>query len=106
MSCQTPTVTKCNRDRRHNVWIEGNVDPETGEGGICLLDTLTEEQVTETIERDERARADLLRVTDDPQLLHLAATVPRLPTGEASDAQMAHFRPPPPPYYAQFKGRY
>ncbi len=104
MSCQNPT--KCNRDRRNNVWVEGNVDDETGLGGICMLDTLTTDQVAGVLQHNETARGDLVRVTDDPELLYLAANVPRLPTAEPADEEMKHFKPPVPPYYALYKGRF
>ncbi len=103
MSCANPS--KCDRDRRKNVWVEGNVNDDTGEGGICLLDTLTEDEIVHAIERSEVARGDLVKVTSDPFLLSLAAGVARLPTGEPADEEMRKFRPPPPPFYALFQGK-
>ena len=76
-------TTKCDRDRVNNVWVEGA--DENGEGGICLLDTMTEAQVIYTLKRDETARADLRRVTSDVDLLTLADTVPRLTTDRTGD---------------------
>ncbi len=62
---EKPFRTKCDRDTTNNVWLERGTP---GAIGICLLDTMTEEQVIYTLERDERARADLLRVTSDSRL--------------------------------------
>lgn len=103
--CPTTTApaTKCNGDRTNNVWIDGG-NPETGEGGVCLLDTLQECQVIWIIERDERARADLLRVTDDERLLELGNTIARLPTINSSDAQMKGQNSYV-PFYSVFKGQ-
>ncbi len=80
---EKPWRTKCDRDTTNNVWVERGTP---GAIGICLLDTMRPDQVIYSLERDERARADLLRVTSDPQLLELAQTVERLPTMELSDA--------------------
>ena len=100
--CGAPPPTKCNKDRTHNMWVEGG-NPETGEGGVCLLDTVTEEQVIWIIERDERARADLLRVTDDPRLLELGNTIARLPTDE-DPKPCAGMTNTNIPFYSAFKG--
>lgn len=77
-------ATLCDRDRVNNVWVEGLVD-EDGNGGICLLDNMREDQVVYVLQRDETARTDLCRVTSNERLLELAATVPRLPTGRVGD---------------------
>jgi hypothetical protein len=58
---------------------------EEGRIGICLLDTLTEAQVIFSVERNDVARADLLRVTTDPRLREIAETTPRLPVTEQDD---------------------
>lgn len=99
-------ATKCDKDRRNNVWIEGG-NPETGEGGICLLDTVTDEQVIYCIERDHRARVDLVRVTSDPHLLELAERVPRLavtPEGDALQKAMNEGSGPE-IFYRAFRGQ-
>lgn len=96
-------TTKCNRDRTNNVWVEGG-NPETGEGGVCLLDTVTECQVIWILERDERARDDLLRVTDDPRLLELASTIARLPTNE-DPAPVKGMTNTDVPFYSAFRGQ-
>lgn len=81
--CPPRPCTKCDRDTQNNVWHERGTP---GAIGICLLDTMTEEQIIYTLEHDERARKDLLRVTSDPHLLHLAHTITRLPVVEEMDA--------------------
>lgn len=73
----TSGITFCDGDRRNNVWLEGST-PE-GYGGICLIDTMTKSQIIYVLERDDKARADLMRVTSNVDLQELAATVPRLP---------------------------
>jgi hypothetical protein len=80
---ETTTTTLCDRDRTNNVWVEGG----DGDGsGVCLLDTMSEEQVIYVLQRDEKAREDLRRVTSDEHLLELAETVPRLPTTPLGDS--------------------
>src|SRR5581483_10348281 len=82
--CERPRpCTKCDQDTTDNVWLERGTP---GAIGICLLDTMTEDQVITVLEHDERARKDLLRVTSDPHLLHLARTITRLPVMEEMDA--------------------
>jgi hypothetical protein len=129
MSCgcnQKPCVcppqrpcTKCDRYQKgmQNVWVSrassgtGLVGPDAEEDvpGICLLDTMTRAQIIYVLERDEKARADLLVVTSCPELLHLARTVPRLPVVEETDAEQALLnRPNEPaqnPFYAIFRGQ-
>ena len=112
MSCNDDTEeettaprTYCDRDRVNNCWVEGA--NENGEGGICLLDTMTEDQVVFVLQRDEQARADLRRVTSDEYLKGLADTVPRLPTGEHGDhlQQATNRNAASLPFYNQFRGK-
>lgn len=112
MSCEntpeTPTrTTYCDRDRVNNVWVEGA--DEDGAGGICLLDTMTEAQIVGVLKVDERARADLKRVTSDADLLDLADRVTRLPTEEPDDKLQrtvnANDKPESIPFYAIFRGQ-
>lgn len=97
--------TCCDSDRIRNVWIEGG-DPNTGVGGVCMLDNLYEGQVVDILSRDERARADLLKVTSNARLRELAITVPRLPTGIASDQSMKELNrgAVAGAFYSQFRG--
>jgi hypothetical protein len=101
--CETPRTTYCDRDRRNNVWIEGG-DHETGEGGVCLLDNLHEDQLIYILERDEIARRDLLKVTSDPYLLDKARTVQRLSTDDNLDGLSKALDKPSIPFYTAFAG--
>ena len=110
--CQCPPVytSKCKRLREPNVWIErGNHSGSENAPGICLLDTMSEEQVIYSLDRDPKARADLLKVTDDPHLLDLARTVMPLPEQEEADMHQKWFNrtdaPAANPFYAIFRGR-
>jgi hypothetical protein len=64
--------------------VEGVVDAE-GNGGICMLDTMTPAQVIYVLQHDPKAREDLQRVTTDAELKAWALTVPMLPTVEEGD---------------------
>lgn len=75
--------TFCDRDKKDNVWAPG-ADP-TGAKNPCLLDTMTVDQIVNSIQRDERARADLKKITSNAELLALAEDVPRLPAYEQGD---------------------
>jgi hypothetical protein len=101
--CPSPRTTYCDRDRRDNVWIEGG-NRETGEGGVCILDNLVQDQVVWILERDYKARADLIRVTSDPQLQFLAHNIAPLPTGNAVDDEM-HDANTNVPFYSVFRGQ-
>jgi len=118
MSCgcqETPCAcqqvcTKCDRDRKNNMWVErGNNPGSENAVGICLLDTMTEDQVVNMLERNEQARADLLRVTSDPHLLELAQTTKRLTTAEEADLQQKwvnrNEKPASIPFYGIFRGQ-
>lgn len=113
MSCDDDTTmteesvptTLCDGDRRNNVWVEGNVD-ENGEGGICMLDTLSEEQIIYILQRDEKAREDLRRITTNERLLELADTVPRLTTDYVGDVISKGLNQGAvSPFYSVFRGR-
>lgn len=97
-------TTRCDRDRVGNVWVEGA--DENGEGGICLLDTMNDCQIINSLQRNERARRDLLRVTSDEHLLELAKTVPSLPTTEEGDELQKDLNRNTEslPFYTQFRG--
>ncbi len=101
-----------------NVWVEradvsadlfATATPDYTRTGICALDTLAESQVIHILERDDKARADLLKVTSNPRLRKLALTVPKAPTQELVDAeQLNQNRPNEPssiPFYAVFRGQ-
>jgi hypothetical protein len=87
----------------------GNNPGSENAPGICLLDTMTEAQVIDVVERDERARKDLLRVTSDPRLLEIARTTKRLTTAEEADLQQKWVNknetPAGNPFYGIFRGQ-
>ena len=106
-ACPQPPrpVTYCDMDRRNNVWVEG-VQDENGTGGCCLLDVMTWNQVIGVDQTDERARADLLKVTSNPDLIHLAQTLPPLPKENEGDKLQIEMNRQKDtiPFYALFAG--
>jgi hypothetical protein len=103
-------LSKCMPLKEPNVWIErGDNSGSENAPGICLLDTMSEEQVIFVLERDQKARVDLLKVTNDPRLLELARTVEPLPTQEEMDMHQKWFNrsdsPTSIPFYAIFRGQ-
>ncbi len=101
-----PKKTLCDGDRTHNCWIEGG-DPNTGEGGVCLLDNLTAEQVVYIVERNPKAREDLKRVTTNEEVLALANETPPLPSGEYADVLQSEVNKNADtiPFYSVFRGQ-
>jgi hypothetical protein len=104
--CPPAPCTLCDQAWLDNVWVE-RADPTAV--GVCLLDTLTEDQVINIIERDDKARADLLRVTSNQRLLELARIIPRLPEVEECDREQTLANrsgtPASIPFYAIFRGQ-
>ena len=102
-----PKPSLCDGDRTNNIWVEGG-NPSIG-NGICLLDTMTESQVVYSLQHNPKAAADLKRVTTNEALLHLADTVPLLPTtveeDETQKEMNRHDEPGSIPFYAIFRGR-
>lgn len=101
-STAVASTTLCNLDRRNNVWVEG-ADAD-GNSGICLLDTITEDQFIGVIQRDPLARTDLVRVTDNAYLLNLAAITPMLPTVPEGDELQRQMNQNTMVLYTVFKG--
>ncbi len=68
---------------------------------------MNDPQIIYVLQRDEVARADLCRVTSDPHLLELAATIPRLPTGRFGDEvqKEVNRNADSLPFYSVFRGR-
>jgi hypothetical protein len=104
-------TTRCDRyvAGSQNVWVERGDSPnDVTAPGVCMLDTMTDHQIIYSLERDDKARADLLTVTSDPHLIELANTVPRLPTPEESDVEQALLNQPHNsgsiPLYSVFRG--
>lgn len=104
--CPPIPYTKCDRDKTNNVWVEGH-DPEKGVPGICLLDTLCDPQIIDILQRDERARADLKKVTSDAHLLDLAEKIPRLQETNEGDTLQRELGDTTAagPFYAIFRGQ-
>jgi len=107
-----PPTTKCDlyRPGMRNVWMErGDTPNDANLAGICMLDSMTDAQVIHTLELDEQAREDLLKITTDAHLLELAHTIPRLPTVEQNDVEQAQLNQPNNPnsipLYAIFRGQ-
>lgn len=103
---ESARTTYCDGDRRNNVWVEGVVD-EDGNGGICMLDTMTRAQVINVLQHDPKAREDIQRVTTDPELKAWAASIPILPgvpEGDKLQSQVnANARSIP--FYSIFQGK-
>ena len=109
--CALPS-TKCDLYRKgdKNVWVErGCSSVDVDVPGICMLDTMTEDQVIYVIERDDKARRDLLTVTSDVNLRHLAESLARLPTEQDDDKLQTdvnrNHAPASTPFYALFRGQ-
>lgn len=62
-------LTLCTGDRKDNVFYEPG---QPGYPGRRVLDELTFEQVYLVLLRVPKAKADLMRITDDPSLLAMA----------------------------------
>ena len=110
--CPTPPMTKCDRyvAGSQNCWVErGNSPNDVNAPGVCMLDTMNDEQIIYTLERDNQAREDLLKVTTDPHLLELAKTIPPLPVVEEADVEQALLNQPNNsgsiPFYSIFRGQ-
>ena len=111
-ACQTAPATKCDLyvPGTENVWVERGDSPnDVNAPGVCMLDTLQDCQVVYILERDDKARRDLLAVTSDSHLRELALTTPRLPVVEQMDAEQARINEPNNPgsipFYAIFRGQ-
>lgn len=110
--CPTPVVTRCDLyvQGSDNVWVERGINPgDENAPGVCMLDDMCDSQIINILERDEKAREDLLTVTSDQHLLELARTVPRLPSVEQTDVEQALINQPNNPgsipFYAIFRGQ-
>lgn len=104
---QDSKASYCDLDRRNNIWVEGG-DPAQGTG-ICLLDSMTSDQVVYTLQHNPKAKADLLRVTSDPNLHELAEKVELFPTAVEADALQTETNRNNDagsiPFYAIFRGQ-
>lgn len=96
--------TLCDLSRKCNVWVEGVVD-ENGNGGICLLDTMEEYQVINSLQRSQKAKDDLLKVTSNEYLRNLARTIPLLPGINEGDELQKELNQNSIPFYSVFRGQ-
>lgn len=93
-----------------NVWIERGDSPnDIHAPGVCMLDTMSDEQIIYCIQRDQNAREDLRLITTEPHLLALADATPPLPTAEVNDLEQRFLNQPNNaasiPFYALFRGQ-
>lgn len=95
--------TLCDLDRRNNVWVAGS-DPE-GNGGICMLDTMEEYQIINSLQRSVKAKEDLLKVTSNSYLRDLAERVPQYPTTNEGDEAQTDLNKNTIPFYSVFRGQ-
>lgn len=106
-TCDETTGTRCDLDRTNNMWVEGG-DPKVG-SGLCLLDSMSDAQIVYSLQHNQNAARDLLRVTSDPHLRELAATVELLPTAEEEDKLQSDLNRNDEagsiPFYAIFRGQ-
>lgn len=118
MSCDDPSqqsplestedsgrITYCDGQRANNVWLEGA--DENGVGGVCMLDTMTRDQVIFVLQRDPKARDDIQTITTDAELKAWAATIPMLPTGNPGDKLQTEMNANARsiPFYSLFAGK-
>lgn len=103
--CDDTPETFCDLDVTHNVWVEGIVDVPNGKRGLCMLDTLTEEQVIYILQHDPQARIDLPKVTSNEQLRRMASQVPLLPRQDAADVEQSRDARAGLPFYTIFRGQ-
>jgi hypothetical protein len=91
---ETPQPSLCDGDTTDNYWFEQ---------GVCMLDQMDRSQVTYALERVEKARIDLKRVTTNQELHDLVDNVPMLRKTTESDEAMKMNKSTL-PYYTIFRG--
>ncbi len=104
-SAAGPNGTCCDLDIENNVWVEGVVDVPAGKRGICMLDTMSYEQVVQVLRHDPKAREDLPKVTSNQELLTLLATVPLLGQTTLNERLQSANTRNGLPYYTVFRGQ-
>jgi hypothetical protein len=91
-----PPPTLCDGDITNNAWFTE---------GVCLLDTMSKQQIVYTIEHNPKARQDLARVTTCEPILQLLNDIPLLNTAQEDDAQQKRFNQSDClPFYTIYKG--
>ncbi len=103
--CEDTPETFCDLEVTNNVWVEGIVDVPAGKRGLCMLDSMTIDQVIYVLEHDPRARTDLLKVTSNADLRRLAGEVPLLPRQDAADLEQSADAKAGLPFYTVFRGQ-
>jgi len=103
--CEETPETFCDLNVVNNVWVEGIVDLAAGNRGLCMLDSLTLDQVIYILEHDPRAREDLLKVTSNEELRRLATEVPLLPREDQADVEQHRQVAAGLPFYTIFAGQ-
>ena len=94
--------TLCTGDTTNNVFF---VPRAPGYPGKCMLDEMTFEQVSLTIQRVPGAKEDLMRITDDPLLLAMARNSQLVVDPIDEDEQMRkRLHRNSLPYYTVFAG--
>lgn len=93
-----------------NVWVERGDSPnDVHAPGVCMLDSMNDDQIVDIIEHDPVAREDLRAITTDPHLLNLANVVPTLPQITINDQEHKLINDPQNPasipFYAIFRGQ-
>ena len=103
-----PDGSYCDLNIENNVWVEGVVDLSASppKRGICMLDSISYDQMVYVLQHTPQARCDLPKVTSSPELLALLDRVKLLPTGNAADAANRHANANPNdlPFYNVFRG--
>lgn len=88
--------TVCCGDKKNNIWFVN---------GQCRLDQLSYEQVYRILQMNPRAKGDLIRITNDPNLIELANTTKLIQPDAADNAVAARLvNKDTLPFYTQFKG--
>ena len=99
-------------DTTNNYWFREGVNllttmtrqPTPQEDGTVAYCWDTSD-VIYAIERNEKAREGLLRITQCKTLIHLANTISSLPTRQADDGMTSKYQSPI-PYYTLFRGNF
>jgi hypothetical protein len=80
--CAGPRPTLCDGDTTNNEWVDS---------GICMLDSMDLDQVVYVLQRNPKARDDLVRVTSCQELHELLDLVPILPAVREDDQLQSSF---------------
>ena len=99
-------ASHCTGQRYNNSWVIGDVNPATNTGGVCILDTLTPEEIGCVLQKNPFARADLPKITSDPEVLALLEKYPLLSSDWPAEKEMNRIGAGPAPlFYTHMGGR-